>query len=402
VANVPTTTVLLRASAVSREEESGVSSQELAEIVENAAKKRAMDLESVKQNIIQREQIAKVSFKRLHEFEHLLNETPTQYFPPQHWNQFPDVWILGYAKAGTSQLYQILTHHPDLQAFHPRKEFCMDPSRMLNYSEPNEKLFSSLYSFHDFMNSNISKQVSSKKKLTVNACLNSKENILHYMYIQKYYLNASSYLGHKKFIIMVRDPADLLFSHFNFFPIPSFDIIGERPIESWSYELLDYRSPELFHELIVSGNKSLPGRALMVNLRGLFYLPFTWIHLAGRENLLVIKNEDMFPDVIDNRGGLLDQLSNFLGINRNSFDSAVVKSRTNCNDGNRTSKGMDSKCTYDIKESDQRASSLSYPISGHRAILPGTRELVYTIASEACHLLREYFDHVVYDGCVTM
>jgi hypothetical protein len=402
VANVPTMTVLLRASAVSREEESGVSSQELAEIVENAAKKRAMDLESVKQNIIHREQIMNNSAARLHKFEHLVNQTPAQYFPPLHWNHFPDIWILGCAKAGTSQLYQILTHHPDLQAFNPLKEFCMDPSHRLNYSQPNEKLFSSLYSFHEFMNRNISNQVSASKKLTVNACLYQNENLLHYIYIQKYYLNASTFRNRKKFIIIVRDPADLLFSLFNFFSIPSLDSIGERQIASWSYEFLDYRSPELFHELVVSGNKSLYGRILIDFLEECFGQFLTWIHLVGRENVLIIRNEDMIPEAIDNRGGLLDQLSNFLGINRDSFDSEVVKSRTNCNDGNMTSRGMDAKCAYESKKSNPRASSLSYPISSHRPILSGTRELVYKIASEACHLLREYYDHVMYDGCVKM
>jgi hypothetical protein len=366
----------------------------------DAAKKRAMDVESAKQNRMQRELIMNHSASTILTIEHLVNQTPEKYYPPQEWNHSPDIWILGCAKAGTSQLYQILTHHPELQAFNPRKEYCMDPSRLLKYRMPTDKLYSSLYSFHELINSKMSESVPIKKKLTINGCLHSNENLLHYMYIKKYYHNASSYLSQKKFIIIVRDPADLLYSLFNFFSIPSLDLIGTRTVESWAYESLDYRSPELFHELLVSGNKSLCGKGMLDNFLECFGLFPTWMHLAGQENVLVLKNEDMFPEVIDNRGGLLDQLSNFLGVDRNSFDAETLKSRTNCNDGNMISRGMDAKCINEGNERKHTASAFSYPISNNRAMLSETRELVYIIASEACRLLREYFDQVVYDGCM--
>lgn len=400
VTHTPTDTIqtVMRASG-SRERERGFSAVSVEGRVD-AANKRAMDVESAKQNQMQRELIMNQSASIILTFEHLVDQTPAKYLPPQEWNHSPDIWILGCAKSGTSQLYQILTHHQELQAFHPRKEFCMDPSRLLNYSKPNDELYSSLYFFHEFMNSNISKPISNRKKLTVNGCLHSRENFLHYMYMQKYFHNASSYLAQKKFIIIVRDPADLLYSNFNFFSIPSLDLIGNRPVVSWSYELLDYRTPELFHELLVSGNKSLCGKRMLASLLACFVLFPTWMHLVGHENVLVLKNEDMFPEVIDNRGGLLDQLSTFLGIDRNSFDSETLKSRTNCNDGNMISRGMDAKCINDGNERKHTASSLSYPISNNRAMLSETRELVYIIASEACHLLEEYFNHVVYDGCM--
>jgi hypothetical protein len=226
----------------------------------DAAKKKAIDLESAKQHRIQRNQIVEESVRELNQFQRVVNQIPHKYLPLKHWNHFPDIWILGFPKAGTSQLYQLLTHHPALQAFHRTKEFCMDNNMWLDYSQPNEKLYASLYSYHEFMNSNMSKPVSTRKKLTVNACLNSKETLLNYMYIQKHYLNASSDLGEMKFIITFRDPADLLYSMFNFFTNPSVDVIGRRPVQTWSYELLDYRSPELFHELLVSGNKTLYGK----------------------------------------------------------------------------------------------------------------------------------------------
>jgi len=58
----------------------------------------------------------------------------------------------------------------------------------------------------------------------------------------------------------------------------------------------------------------------------------------------------MFPEVIDKQGGLLDQLSTFLGINRDLFDSEVVKVRTNYNDGHMTSRGMDKNAISTVRK----------------------------------------------------
>jgi hypothetical protein len=369
----------------------------------DAAKKKAIDLESAKQHRIQRNQIVEESVRELNQFQRVVNKIPHKYLPLKHWNHFPDIWILGFPKAGTSQLYQLLTHHPALQAFHRTKEFCMDNNMWLDYSQPNEKLYASLYSYHEFMNSNMSKPVSTRKKLTVNACLNSKETLLNYMYIQKHYLNASSDLGEMKFIITFRDPADLLYSMFNFFTNPSVDVIGRRPVQTWSYELLDYRSPELFHELLVSGNKTLYGKLQRFFLNGWFVSVVSWMHLVGRENLLVIKNEDMIPEEVNRQGGVLDQLSSFLGVDRDLFDPEIFNSKTNCNDGNILSRGMGTKCIDDVKKQNKEqppSSSITYPISANRAMLPKTRKLIYVMASEGCQLLSQYFSHVLYEKCV--
>jgi len=127
-------------------------------------------LENLKENRIRREQIISHSVSLLNTLEHLVNQTPAKYFPLQHWNHSPDIWIVGFVKSGTSQLYQILTHHPELQPFHhKRKEFCMDQTHLLNYSMPNDKLYASLYTFHEFIHNNLSMpEVSTtKRKQTV-------------------------------------------------------------------------------------------------------------------------------------------------------------------------------------------------------------------------------------------
>jgi len=297
VADVPSYSIPVLRASKTREKKS-VSRQEVVED-HDAEQKRAMDVESVKTNLLRRDQIINESVRILHQFQNVVNQVPAKYLPQKNWSHFPDIWIVGFPKAGTSQLYQLLTHHPAMQAFHHIKELCMDNNIWLDYSQPNEKLYASLYSFHEFMNINMSKAVTTRKKLTVNACLNSKETLLNYMYIQKHYHNASSYLDHIKLIILLRDPADLLYSRFNFFSNPSVDRIDERPVKSWSYELLDYRSPELFHEFLVSGKKTIYGTLQQIFLNDLFVSVASWMHLVGRKKLLMIKSEDISSEARD-------------------------------------------------------------------------------------------------------
>jgi hypothetical protein len=67
-----------------------------------------------------------------------------QYQPKQWWKQlyFPDVSIAGLQKAGSSQLYNILTSHSDMFNFHSEKEFhfgiphlTLDVSKLLSFSQ---------------------------------------------------------------------------------------------------------------------------------------------------------------------------------------------------------------------------------------------------------------------------
>jgi hypothetical protein len=77
------------------------------------------------------------------------------------------------------------------------------------------------------------------------------------------------------------------------------DRIDERPVKSWSYELLDYRSPELFHEFLVSGKKTIYGTLQQIFLNDLFVSVASWMHLVGRKKLLMIKSEDISSEARD-------------------------------------------------------------------------------------------------------
>jgi hypothetical protein len=60
--------------------------------------------------------------------------------------------------------------------------------------------------------------------------------------------------------------------------------------------------------------------------------PRKLVALFGRENVLFLSNEDMLPAVAKKRGGVLDQLSNFTGLDRSQFDPETYSVVTNCND----------------------------------------------------------------------
>jgi hypothetical protein len=88
------------------------------------------------------------------------------------------------------------------------------------------------------------------------------------------------------------------------------------------------------------------------------------VGLFGTENVLFLRNEDTLPAIVDKQGGVLDQLSNFTGINRSQFDPEPYSVVTNCNDN----KGMKSVC--------KQTRSSSYALSGGREMLPETQKLI--------------------------
>jgi hypothetical protein len=107
----------------------------------------------------------------------------------------------------------------------------------------------------------------------------------------------------------------------------------------------------------------------------------------GRENVLLLKSEDMRPGVVDAKGGFLDQLSAFAGLDRSLYGEGIFEN-SNCND----SKGADSSCG-------SGASSGAYSIAGGRTMLPSTRKLVYLYFWEECKIWSREFG-VHYPECV--
>jgi hypothetical protein len=213
------------------------------------------------------------------------------------------------------------------------------------------------------------------KKKIVNACywINDIEISYHYLRPQG-----------KKSIFLFCDPADWLWSAFNFWRIHEID-----PEEyGWTESGENYRSPEFFHELVASGEKTKWG----LYSREYYHMftinsPRKLIALFGRENVLFVRNEGMLPEVVDKEGGVLDQLSNFTGLDRSQFDHKTYSVVTNCNN----MKGMKSVCN--------KTRSSSYALSDGREMLPETRQLIYMQFWEECKIWARKFG-VCYPDCL--
>ena len=321
-----------------------------------------------------------------------------RYAPQEDWNvdiAIPDIAIVGLAKAGTTQLWRLLVSHPDAIGFGPdnSKEFCLTPydewSAMVEYvwdkiplnminsvrRARQHKLQKRLWEF--FHNTFFKTKSAALKrerqlsgKLSVNGCYFTWD-----VEIIRHYLLPFAKKKNQKYIVLLRDPADLLWSAYNFWKIPGWDRGGE----GWAHAGQHYRSPEMFHELLLSGNMTewfgheVHDYIKKTSIEG----PRKLIGMFGAKNVLLLKNEDMLPSAVENEGGVLDQLSSFTGLARSEFPRHMYSRVSNCND----------KAMEDCGES----RSSSYHISNDREMLPESRTLVYLHFWEECKIWAQEF-----------
>lgn len=129
----------------------------------------------------------------------LLSSLQSEYCPKKNWmHSFPNLNVVGFAKAGTSKLYSILKAHADIQPTGPHKEFCMLLKRHATWpalqqvtlvTQQNQKL---LFKFHEQLAAQKSTAML-PSKLTINGCLFYPKLFLHYQYVKPI---------HSKFIIL--------------------------------------------------------------------------------------------------------------------------------------------------------------------------------------------------------
>jgi hypothetical protein len=321
-----------------------------------------------------------------------------KYLPKKEWwdsnRGFPDISIAGLPKAGSTQLHTILKKHADAVQYGKGKEECVSSNYRYEFEGwDDEALFKNrtkgskeqllvqreLFKYYEKLFSKKRKSgiLDPSNRKTVNACywINDIEISHHYLRPQG-----------KKAIFLFRDPADWLWSAFNFWRIQEID-----PEEyGWTESGENYRSPEFFHELVASGAKTKWGM-----YQHDYYQRFTinsprkLVGLFGKENVLFVRNEDMLPEAVDKKGGVLDQLSNFTGLARSDFDPTTYSVVTNCNDN----KGMKSVCS--------KTRSSSYALSGGREMLPETRTLIYMRFWEECKIWAAEFG-VIYPDCLNV
>ncbi len=121
------------------------------------------------------------------------NNTLQLPFPP--WanfsnNSFADFSILGFPKAGTSQLYKLLVSHPNVEPVFKRKEYCIDHGHFLDYTLPqnlaNPKVLrdlnKNLFQYHKRLfkqrtdhDQDEGRNQNLHRQLLVNACLQPQE-----------------------------------------------------------------------------------------------------------------------------------------------------------------------------------------------------------------------------------
>jgi hypothetical protein len=114
---------------------------------------------------------------------------------------------------------------------------------------------------------------------------------------------------------------------------------------NWVDEKVHYRSPEAFHEAILSGNQLL-ATDLWRELRQISVETLRKVQaLVGKDNLVVLKNEDLKPNRI-HESGLLQRIIQATGLDPEGFDESVLRSRSNCN----ANKGYGALCSDNERE----------------------------------------------------
>ena len=115
--------------------------------------------------------------------------------------------------------------------------------------------------------------------------------------------------------------------------------------------------------------------------------PRKLLGMFGTDNVLFLRNEDMLPSVVAKRGGVLDRLSEFTGLERRLFDQSVYSTVRNCND-----KAMESCGT---------SRHSAYQKSGGRDMLPESRTLIYLHFLEECKIWAQEFG-IEYPDCLNV
>ena len=180
--------------------------------------------------------------------------------------------------------------------------------------------------------------------------------------------------------------ADHCLAH-TYSPFPTLPCCAEDG--KWVNETLHYRSPEVFHEVMLSGGK-LIGSQRMDDLREDSVIVIRrLLTLVGKNNLVILKNEDLTPDRVHARGGALDKISEATKLAKDGFDEETLHSRSNCN----AHKGYGAKCTEESHKSG------GYPVTHNRPMLEATRRFIYLQWHAECKIWAEEFG-IVYPDCL--
>lgn len=281
----------------------------------------------------------------------------------------PDINIIGIAKCGTSHMYGLIKSHPGVVAV--PKEWCP-----VTRESPVEIYVQELTQAIE----DLRERDRSGESLSLNACVNPGQTLLYVDFIKRSHLGGPRHRP-PKYILLVRDPADLLWASFNFWTNPA-DTVTNPP-GYWTTQE-NHRTPEYFHELLLAGG-SIIGSYVLTNdfFRTYYDLDSVerLIQEEGAENLLVLDSRRM-------EGGsseFIHDLAAFTGLDPAGFARDVAHHRTN------SGFKMVLRGAENVEHEPQLLNGV-YEVSGMRPMLLKSRHFIYEHAKEFCHYMLERYD----------
>ena len=274
----------------------------------------------------------------------------------------PNIIVAGFRKAGTSALFKLFSTHQD--SLYVPKEICFNKTQI---SDPY------MQSLEYFGQKIVNGEM---KKFFISGCL----------FVEKIILEINTFKPiNQKYILLVRNLPDYLWASYNFWCIRGFDI-GCRPGGFWNQMLnpSPYKSPELFHELVILNIKNLshiklPNSNILIH--GFKKHILKYLEYMRSDQLLILPSENISTYESWNR------ISKFTKMNthQNWVNFSMVRLNANENPG------------VDSVSSVHKKMSGRYRFSNFRPLMNTTRELLNNFFEDDCKWLKKF--NITYD-CV--
>ena len=191
-------------------------------------------------------------------------------------------------------------------------------------------------------------------------------------------------------IFMVRDPADYLWAAFNFWTFE----LDPQPVGVWTRMGTDYRTPELFHELLLADGRIGEWWIGKDKHSGAWFSEIANGSLQKRfpkERILLLRSEDFLNTELTTLA--MAKLSAFTGLVVGGFSTALLGSKTN------VQFQLVLRGAHNVVPRGEEPTGI-YEISGFRPMLRKSRRVIYQRCRELCHALLSY--EVEYPACVSV
>ena len=258
---------------------------------------------------------------------------------------YPSVHVIGIPKAGTSYLFALLTSSPHIQQAAQYKEYCPQGRNKTEY-------------FAGF-------RAAAKDTIqTANGCISTHEALQVHACI-------SPYLRFQpKYIISLRPPDEWQWARYNFW---TNNLDARSNTRGHWTDSDSYRSPEMFHELVLAGNKTTLSTYASMNLvQGWINLIEQSRRTLGSSNLLLLLSSKLgLPET-------RASIAKFLGI---AEDFGLPMDVLVNAGGNLATRGAG-------KVTKVQAGSDVYQVSGFRPMKNATRLLIRQRNRGACCVMR--------------